>query len=125
MFHDAHAEGADLEVRDDGVKLAEARETEEDVDDVCRQIGISFPILPQYSGQGTNHSFWRNNDIKYYLALEFQSTSNKDTPSAKTKNYVRIREVSFWWEGASHAFTVLAVKNWCSLQRGGFLKSVL
>jgi len=55
VFDDSHAQRADLEVRDDAVKLREAREAEEDVHDVGRQLGAALPILTQNPRQRTDH----------------------------------------------------------------------
>ena len=46
VLDDAHAQRADLEVRDDAVELSETRETEEDVDDVRSKLRVLLPVLP-------------------------------------------------------------------------------
>ena len=55
MLDDVHAERADLEVQDDAVELREAREAEEHVDDVGRQLRVLPPVLAQDAGEGTHH----------------------------------------------------------------------
>ena len=45
----------DLEVRDDAVELREAREAEEDVDDVGGELCVLLPVFAQYPRQRAHH----------------------------------------------------------------------
>jgi len=45
MIDDSHAQRTNLEVRDDSVELREAREAEEDVDNIGRQFRTAFPVF--------------------------------------------------------------------------------